>query len=73
VTTRHGGYVVVLENDIREDDAEAVINALKMTKGVVSVQPIEGGGTIGEIVVTSRVNIAWQERLIALIKEMQSV
>ena len=73
MTTRHGGYVVVLENDIREDNAEAVINALKMTKGVVTVQPINGGETIGEIIATSRVNIAWQERLIALIKEMQSV
>lgn len=41
MTTRHRGYVVVLERDIREDDAEAVINALKMVRGVIDVKPVE--------------------------------
>jgi hypothetical protein len=69
MTTRHGGYVVVLEDDIREDDAESTITALKRIKGVLSVQPIEGGGTMGEIIATSRVNSKWRDKLIEIVKE----
>ena len=35
MTDRHCGYIITLENDIREDDAEATINALRMIKGVL--------------------------------------
>ncbi len=41
MTDRHSGYIVVLEADKREDDAEAVITALRMVKGVLSVKPID--------------------------------
>jgi hypothetical protein len=41
MTTRHTGYIVVLEKDIREDDAEAVITALTMVRGVLTITPIE--------------------------------
>lgn len=40
MTDRHAGYVVTLARDIREDDAEAVITAISMVKGVVSVKPV---------------------------------
>lgn len=40
MTDRHAGYIVVLEKPIREDDAESVLNAIRMTKGVISVKPI---------------------------------
>ena len=40
MTDRHAGYIVTLSNDIREDDAEAVITALKMVKGVVGVEAL---------------------------------
>lgn len=40
MTDRHAGYVVTLAEDVREDDAEAIITALRMTKGVASVRPI---------------------------------
>jgi hypothetical protein len=41
MTDRHAGYIVVLEKDIREDDAEeTILAALRMIKGVQSVQPI---------------------------------
>jgi len=33
---------VVLENDVREDDAEHIINALRMVRGVISVSPNVG-------------------------------
>lgn len=40
MTDRLSGYVVTLEIDIRDDAAEAITNAIKMIKGVLSVKPI---------------------------------
>ena len=40
MTDRHAGYVITLREDVREDDAEALVNAIKMIKGVVSVTPM---------------------------------
>ncbi len=40
MTDRHAGYLVTLDRSIREDDAEAVLNALRMTRGVLTVTPI---------------------------------
>lgn len=37
MTDRVKGLVVVLEEDIREDDAEKIIEAVEMVKGVQSV------------------------------------
>jgi hypothetical protein len=39
MTDRYNAFVVVLEQDIREDDAQAIINAIKMVKGVLDVTP----------------------------------
>lgn len=41
MTNRHAGYVVILNQGIREDDAENTIDALKMIKGVLTVEPVE--------------------------------
>ena len=43
MTDRHAGYIVVLDKDIREDDAEFTLNALRMVRGVVSVEPVVSG------------------------------
>lgn len=40
MTDRHKGYIVTLEDDIREDDAETIIAALRMIKGVLSVEAL---------------------------------
>ena len=40
MTDRHGGYIVTLAVPTREDDAEAIIAAIMMIKGVVSVEPV---------------------------------
>jgi hypothetical protein len=43
MTDRVNGFFVVLEQDIREDDAEATIAAIKQIRGVLSVKPNVGG------------------------------
>lgn len=40
MTDRHAGYLVVLDTDVREDDAEEIITALSMIKGVAEVTPV---------------------------------
>jgi hypothetical protein len=40
MTDRHAAYIVTLAEDIREDDAEATLNALRMVRGVADVQPV---------------------------------
>jgi len=38
MTDRFSSLTVVLEKDIREDDAEHILNAIRMIKGVLSVK-----------------------------------
>lgn len=49
MTDRHAGYVVALDTNIREDDAEAIIAAIGMIKGVLSVQPVVAGNPMDAI------------------------
>jgi len=39
MTDRYHSIAVVLAKDIREDDAEYILNAIRMIKGVLSVKP----------------------------------
>lgn len=40
MTDRINSLTVVLTTDIRTDDAEEIINAIKMVKGVIKVTPL---------------------------------
>lgn len=40
MTDRLKGVLVTFKRDIREDDAESIINAIQMVKGVMSVKPV---------------------------------
>jgi hypothetical protein len=39
MTDRLHSFVVVLKHDTREDYAESTLNAIRMIKGVISVEP----------------------------------
>lgn len=41
MTQRLKGVTVTFDRDIREDDAEALLTAIRMIKGVADVSPIE--------------------------------
>jgi hypothetical protein len=64
MTDRHAGYIVVLAGDIREDDADAVMTALRMIHGVISVQPV--GADYTQVIARAHRDTAWQEALLAL-------
>lgn len=57
MTKRHAGYVVVLESDIREDDAEEIMNAIRLIRGVVAVQIVEATPDLE--IVQKRRDVAW--------------
>lgn len=40
MTTRLKGLLVIFEPDVREDDAECIINAIRLLKRVIDVKPI---------------------------------
>ena len=70
MTDRLNGFIVVLEQPRREDDAEAIANAIRMIKGVIRVEPlVDDAGNAA---------IRWQEsdkfrnRLYQVIKEFNS-
>jgi hypothetical protein len=67
MTDRHAGYVVTLSEDVREDDAEAIINAIRMIRGVVDVAPVLGG--VDMQIAEARVNGRWRDRIAGLLRE----
>jgi len=68
MTDRHAGYIVVLAENIREDDAEeGVLNAIRMLKGVVSVEPVLAGGQ-GQSVLALRHDRQWRDALLGLVR-----
>lgn len=40
MTDRYSGFVVTLDHDLRADDAEETLTALRMVRGVISVTPV---------------------------------
>lgn len=67
MTDRHAGYVVTLADDLREDDAQAIIAALHLIKGVLSVEPVAGDYQLH--VAKERVRDEYRQKLITLLKE----
>lgn len=67
MTDRHAAYIVTLDHDIREDDAEAILNALRMVKHVLSVEPVVAG--YGQHVAEQRANDAWRQRIYTMMNE----
>ncbi len=56
MTDRYAGFVVVLDEDVREDDAQATINAIRQIKGVLGVEPV--GADINQLRVMSTTSCA---------------
>ena len=46
MTDRVSGYVVVLDTDMRVDDAEQIKSAIGQIRGVLAVDDIEGGTNV---------------------------
>jgi hypothetical protein len=61
MTDRINAFIVILDRDIRDDDAEDTITALKQIKGVISVKPRVK--SMGDVIAEDRVRMELTERL----------
>ncbi len=72
MTDRHSGYLVILANDVREDDAEETVRvALSMIKGVQSVRPIVAGSSKSgneQLIAEVRTTKLWSDAIDLLLK-----
>ena len=69
MTERLKGVYVAFDKDIREDDAEYIINAIKMIKGVKNVEGILTSPD--DWIVRSRVNNEVREKLYKVIDDLK--
>jgi hypothetical protein len=67
MTTRFSGFQVTLADEVREDDAEHIINAIRMLKGVRDVRPFEAATFSPEV---TRCRIEMAEKVMALGREL---
>jgi len=68
MTDRHAGYVVILDQNIREDDAEFILNAIRMIKGVADVKPVVASAE--QQIAEGRAHMKMREKLIDFIKSL---
>jgi hypothetical protein len=67
VTDRLAGLTVTFAADVREDDAEAIIHAIRMIKGVVSVDPLIADWQLH--IATTRVQSDMTKRLYGALRD----
>ncbi len=66
MTDRISGYVITLDKDMREDDAEAITNAIAYLRHVVSVQPVVAD--VGIMIAESRAKNELRMKLFEALK-----
>jgi hypothetical protein len=62
MTDRFKGLIVALDKDYRDDDAESIIEAIKMVKGVLEVKPVVA--KIDDCVIKIRVAEEMEKKLL---------
>lgn len=67
MTDRVKGFVVTLEKDIRIDDVQPIMDAIKMVKGVVAVEPSISDSN--DIIIESRVRVDLCNKLADFIRQ----
>lgn len=67
MTDRHAAYIVTLDEDIRKDDAEAIINALRMVKHIIAVEPVVADFALG--IAERRASNEWRKRIYNMLDE----
>ena len=67
MTKRINGFIVVLEDNIREDDLQETLLALQMIKGVVDVKPHTA--TVSDLIAQSRVKREILTKILNFLKD----
>lgn len=59
------GCTVAFARDIREDDVEAIVNAIRMIKGVLAVELIPGNAP-GDWIIEQRVRREYADKVVEI-------
>jgi hypothetical protein len=62
MTDRVNSFLVVLKEDIREDDADGVINAIRHINGVIRVVP-QPSDSFTEVIASERLKLDLHEKI----------
>ena len=65
MTDRHAGYIVTLDRDIRDDDAQPILDALRMIQGVIDVHPVVADTPL--MMAQARADVEWRKRIVAML------
>lgn len=65
MTDRHAAYIVVMDHDVREDDARKIIDAILMIRCVLDVKPVTASYEVA--VAESRVRHEMREKLLDVV------
>ncbi len=65
MTDRLNGVWVAFEKDIRDDDAEGLIDAIRHLRGVLAVEPHVA--SMSDYVAEERVRLEWRKKLADLL------
>ena len=68
MTDRIKGFTVALDNDIRIDDVEFIMNAIKMVKGVNNVEPLVSDSS--DFIARSRYKSEVQTKIFKMLDEL---
>lgn len=68
MTDRYAGFLVTLTDDVREDDAEAILTALRMVRGVATVEPV--GANVDLQLATTRAKSELREKVWAFLRDL---
>ena len=67
MTDRLKGVLVTFDRDIREDDAEHILNAIRMVRGVQDVSPLVADHV--DHLARVRIDAEWRERILAMVRQ----
>jgi hypothetical protein len=67
MTAVRTGLVVILDDDVRDDDAEAIATAIRMIRGVASVHTAEAEPDAQ--VARERMDAEWRQRIVGLLDD----
>ena len=72
MSNKVSAFIVVIKDDISEESAERLSNALLWFQDVISVKPYNAGeDLIAEITTRSRTNLEWTNKLFDIIKAIK--
>lgn len=70
MSQRHSGFIVILERDVRDDDAAPTLEAIKQIKGVLEVKPI-AADPIGESLAATRLSHKIYDRFLQMMNDIE--